>query len=101
MEWVAIVQMIIKMIAECREDRSSEEIMRGLGRPGLVERLALRSVLRDDCGLEGRDLWKTTREGMQKLKQAKPTQLSALMAAAEVMTGAKPDEATIQEILRG
>ncbi len=82
MEWVLLIEKIIELIQKCRENRSRAEIEGGLKRPGIMERWALRAILREK-GLRGRELRAKVAEGIEELKSLDSDDIKELMDEAE------------------
>jgi len=82
MEWIVIIDLVIKVIRECLENRSREMVMTGLKSPGLAEAWALRSALRN-TGLRGKELRSKTREGMELLHNMSDDEIDELIMEAE------------------
>ncbi len=76
-----IITAIIEAIQACQEQRDRADIEAGLNNPGLLERFALRAILRKK-GYRGRKLVQKVREGMEELRSLEPDEVSALMDAA-------------------
>lgn len=68
MEWIMLIEMIIKMIQECRENRPINAIIAGMRKPGVLEYLACRKIVKDELGLRGKALRRKAREGISKLR---------------------------------
>jgi len=83
MEWVLLIEKIIELIQKCRENRSRAEIEGGLKRPGIMERWALRAILREETGLRGRALRAKVNEGIEELKSLDSDDIQELMDEAE------------------
>jgi len=81
MEWILIIEAIFKLIEQCQEKRSREEIEAGLKEPGVVERWAIRKLVRDKWGLRGKELWAKVDEGMEELRSLDAEDVAELMGA--------------------
>jgi len=82
MEWALIIEMIMEMIMECRENRDRDAVEAGLRDPGLRETVAMRRALRQR-GFRGRDLREAMDEGIATLREMPPAEITALMDQAE------------------
>jgi len=80
MEWVLLIEMIIKMIQECQENRSSHDIEAGLNNPGILEYFACKRIVRKEMGLRGKALRQKAREGMGELQKLKPAEVQLLVS---------------------
>ena len=84
MEWFAIVEMILSMIADCLEQRRREDVEAGLLRPGMREYRAILRGLREG-GLHGRDLRAEATECMEALREADAEDISCLLDDAAAL----------------
>ncbi len=91
MEWVMLIEMIIKAIQECRENRTDAAITAGLNEPGLLEYFACRRVARRELGLHGAPLRRKAREGMKELQSLTPAEVQMLVSGDLVAFMAKDD----------
>ncbi len=81
MEWVAIADMIFKMIQQCQENRSREAIVAGMISPGPREVLALRRILKGE-GHRRKELKKLVAEGIQYLVSMSAVEVEEMVAEA-------------------
>jgi len=84
MEWMMIMEIIDKVIAaiqECMENRSPDEIRAGLLKPGILEVVVFRRVLRKQ-GLRGAELRGAMREGFTQLQALGAEGVDALLEEA-------------------
>ncbi|KKM59943.1 hypothetical protein LCGC14_1546840 [marine sediment metagenome] len=80
MEWfILLMPLFQKWIENCQKRRSRSKIQNGLNNPGIMERWALRSVIREELGLSGRELREKVREGMTELRSASEDDVQELM----------------------
>ena len=77
MNWVALIQLVIEIIAEKRDNRSAQDIHGSLRNPGRHEWRVCRRTIRNKLGLRGRELRLATNEAMHKLETASDHQLNA------------------------
>jgi len=82
-EWIAIVEMILNMIADCLEERRREDVEAGLLLPGFREYRAIVRGLRDEQDLHGRALRKEADECMATLREADAEDICCLLDDAE------------------
>ena len=80
MEWVLIIEAIFKLLEQCQEKRSRAEIEAGLKDPGMIERWAIRKIVRKEMGLRGLKLWAAVDEGMEELRSLDAEDIEQLMA---------------------
>ena len=95
MEWIAIITMVIEAIMECMENRNRVDIEAGLRRPGALETLTLRRIIRRETGFRGRKLRDAVAEGLAYAKAMPSDEITAIMAEAEerVQAAAAADNA--------
>ena len=86
MEWAAIVELILAMIADCLEKRRREEVEAGLLHPGMREYRAILRGLRDKGDLHGRDLRAEADECMEALREADAEDIECLLDDAAALT---------------
>ncbi len=91
MEWVLLIEMIIKMIQECRENRTPEAIAAGMNDPGLLEYFACRRAVRRQLGLRGAPLRRKAREGIQELQALTAAEVEMLVSGDLAAFMAKDD----------
>ena len=84
MEWILIIEAIFKLIEQCQEKRSREEIEARLKEPGRLEQWALRQIIRQELGLRGKDLRAKVDEGMTELREWDEDDIAAFMVAIPV-----------------
>jgi len=80
MEWVMLIEMIIKAIQECRENRSDNDIVAGLNSPGVLEYFACKRILKRELGLRGKKLRRKAREGIAELSKLEPAEVQMLVS---------------------
>lgn len=91
MEWVLLIEMIIKMIQECRENRTDPEIVAGLNDPGRLEYFACKRIVRRELGLRGKALRRKAREGVTELRKLTPGEVALLVSGDLAAFLAKDD----------
>jgi len=79
MEWIMLIEMIIKMIQECREDRDRDDIEKRLRNPGILEAWALRKALKENTELRGRALAEEVRASMDYLADMDNAEIGAFL----------------------
>lgn len=80
MEWVLLIEMIIKAIQKCRESRTEGAVIAGLNDPGVLEYFAIKRIVRREWGLRGKALRRKAREGMRELQALKPKEIALLVS---------------------
>ena len=80
MEWIMLIEMIIKFIQECQENRSKEAIVAGMQSPGPLEYFACKRLLRRELGLRGKALRNKAKEGMAELRNLSRKEVELLVS---------------------
>ena len=80
MEWVLLIEMIIKAIQECREARTDPDILAGLNNPGPLEYFAAKRIIRREWRLRGKKLRKKARQAIVELQSLNPAEVEMLMS---------------------
>ena len=91
MEWILMIEAIFKMIQECMEDRSNQDIVAGMKNPGPLEYFACKRIVRRETGLRGRALRRKAREGMKELQALEPAEVEMLVSGDLAAFMAKDD----------
>lgn len=81
MEWfILLMPLFQKWIENCQKKRSRSKIEAGLSNPGIMERWAIRAVIKKEMGLRGRELRAKVNEGMAELRSADEEDIQEFMA---------------------
>uniref|UniRef100_A0A6M3LRA0 Uncharacterized protein n=1 Tax=viral metagenome TaxID=1070528 RepID=A0A6M3LRA0_9ZZZZ len=83
MDWMLIFTMVIDAIMQCMENRSRPDIEASLRRPGALETLTLRRIIKQQTGLRGRALADAVAEGLAYGKSMPSEAIAAMMEEAE------------------
>ena len=81
MNWIALFEMILRMIEQCQENRSRRDIERGMNNPGAREYLAAKAIIKKEWGLKGKKLRKKAREAVDELRSLSKGEVREIMAA--------------------
>lgn len=99
MEWILMIQEVIKMIQECLEKRREPDIVAGMNDPGRLEYFACKQIARKKMPWEGKRRGKKWRakvrevakEGMAELQALEPAEVELLVSGDLAAFMAKDD----------
>lgn len=80
MEWIMLIEMIIKAIQECMENRTVSAITAGMRNPGRLEYFACKMIVRRELGLRGKKLRRKAREGIAELRSLSRKEVELLVS---------------------
>lgn len=87
--WALIIELMIRLIANCMENRQSRErIFDRLRNPSGREAWALRKILRENTELRGRDLRVATHEGIGQLAAMEEGDINEMLDEAAAIAAA-------------
>lgn len=81
MEWILMIQAVIKMIQECMEDRTEPEIIAGMNDPGRPEYFACKQIARKEMPWKGKRRGKKWRKKVREVAKEGVVELQALEPA--------------------
>jgi hypothetical protein len=77
-----MIPILIDLLEQCMDDRTTDEIKAGLRDPGVIEILAIRRAIRQEEGLRRKKLRRRIQEVVEGLASMTDGELSAVIAEA-------------------